>query len=272
MVQGLVPGVDEALTLDRLAGDWKIFQLASGHRFSVDDQLVAWMASRVGHEATRLLDLGAGLGSVGLITLWALGSDPQRAAALRLTMVEAQEHSHRLALATLAHNGLQDRVVALFGDMRATTLGLTPPYDLVTGSPPYFPLGTGKVSPHPQKAACRMELRGTIADYARTAAAVMDDSSWFVACFPARDPRGEAAFPAAGLCVRASCDVVFREGMDPMIRLFAAQRRAGPRVVWPSLTIRAKDGSWTETYTAVRKELGVISPGEAQQAMSGAPK
>ncbi|MSP56037.1 MAG: SAM-dependent methyltransferase [Myxococcales bacterium] len=272
--QGLVPGVDEAVTLDRLAGDWKIFQLAAGHRFSVDDQLVAWMASRVGTEATRLIDLGAGLGSVGLITLWALGSGAARTPAPTLpptlTMVEAQEQSHRLAIATLAINGLHDRVIALLGDMRGPIQGLTPPYDLVTGSPPYFPLGTGKVSPHPQKAACRMELRGTIADYALAAASLLGDSSWFVACFPARDPRGEAAFPAAGLCVRASCDVIFREGMDPMIRLYAAQRLAGPRVVWPPLTIRAKDGRWTETYMAVRRELGVMSPDETPRPTDGA--
>lgn len=247
-------GIEESVTRDRLAGDWTIYQLEGGHRFSVDDQLVAWMASRVGGAAARILDLGAGIGSVGLITLWALGR--QGRTQVRLTMVEAQAQSQRLAMATVASNGLTERVTAILGDLREVE-GLEPPYDLVTGSPPYFPLGTGKVSPHPQKAACRMELRGTIADYARAAAAVIDETGWFVACFPARDPRGEAAFVQAGLTVHASCDVVFREGMGPMIRLFAARRVQGPRLQWPPLTIRSSAGAWTPEYVAVRDELGV---------------
>jgi hypothetical protein len=30
------------ITLDILAGDWRIFQLRNGHRFSADDLLTAW--------------------------------------------------------------------------------------------------------------------------------------------------------------------------------------------------------------------------------------
>jgi hypothetical protein len=34
------------ITLDILAGDWRIFQLRTGHRFSADDLLTAWTAVR----------------------------------------------------------------------------------------------------------------------------------------------------------------------------------------------------------------------------------
>lgn len=250
-----VPGVDEAVSLDRLAGDWRIHQLVAGHRFSVDDMATAWMAQRVAPDAERLLDLGAGIGSVGLMTLWALEARAPRPAR-HLTMLEAQPVSHALARATIAYNGLEGRVTPLHGDMRGTTL--PGGYELITGSPPYFPLGSGKVSPHPQKAACRMELRGTIADYAEAAARVLAPDGWFVACFPARDPRGEAAFPAAGLHVRAACDILFRAGgaAPVVLRLFAAQRAPGPRVDWPGLTVRDHDGQWTGPYLALRAEMG----------------
>lgn len=252
----VLPGIDEPVSLDRLAGDWRIYQLAAGHRFSVDDMATAWMAQRVAPTAARLLDLGAGIGSVGLMTLWALDQHAP-VPARRLTMLEAQAVSHRLAVATLTHNGLVDRVTALQGDMRSTTLP-DAPFELVTGSPPYFPLGSGKVSPHPQKAACRMELRGTIADYAAAAARVLAPGGWFVACFPARDPRGEAAFAPAGLHVRASCDLLFRAGgtAPVVLRLFAAQHEPGPRVDWPGLTVRDADGQWTAPYLALRAEMG----------------
>jgi tRNA1Val (adenine37-N6)-methyltransferase len=79
------------ITLDILAGRWRIFQLCRGHRFSTDDLLTAWTAVRARPEARRLLDLGAGLGSVGLLALWKLPTDGH------LTMVEVQEVSHALA-------------------------------------------------------------------------------------------------------------------------------------------------------------------------------
>lgn len=155
----------ELATCDRLAGDWRIWQLRRGHRFSADDMLTAWLAADVAPGARRLLDLGAGIGSVGLMTLWRM--DP----AAHLTMVEAQEVSHQLARRTIVTNGLETRVEARHGDLRDP--GVVPEadaFDLVTGSPPYIPLGKGVVSPVAQRAACRMELRGSILDYAQTAA------------------------------------------------------------------------------------------------------
>src|SRR5262249_36290414 len=78
-------------TLDHLAGEWKIFQLKGGHRFSADDVLTAWIASRARPDALRILDLGSGIGSVGLLTLFRLGL------GARLVGVEVQEVSLDLA-------------------------------------------------------------------------------------------------------------------------------------------------------------------------------
>ena len=84
-----------APTLDLLAGDWRIFQLHDGHRFSTDDLLTAWTAARAQPTARRLLDLGAGIGSVGLLILWRLANDAH------LSMVEVQALSHELAARTV---------------------------------------------------------------------------------------------------------------------------------------------------------------------------
>src|SRR5215510_13753048 len=95
------------LTLDTLAGDWRIFQLRSGHRFSADDLLTAWAAVRAKPAAlacVRLLDLGAGVGSVGLLALWKLSPTGH------LTMVVVQAVSHALACRTVAYNCLTERV------------------------------------------------------------------------------------------------------------------------------------------------------------------
>lgn len=247
------PHPDDATTCDRLAGDWRIWQLERGHRFSADDMLTAWLAAGLAPGTRDLLDLGAGIGSVGLMTLWRMPEDA------RLTMVEAQEVSHRLAKRTIATNALGHRVDARLGDLRDPAV--VPEADrwpLVTGSPPYIPLGKGAVSPIPQRAACRMELRGTIADYALTAARAMHPDGLFVCCFAAGDPRAEAAFPAAGLHLRVRQDVLFREGKAPTIALFAATRRPGSTEIRPPLVIRDTEGVWTESYLSVRREMGTV--------------
>jgi len=246
------PGDDDA-TCDRLAGDWQIWQLRRGHRFSADDMLTAWMAAGVAPGAVDLLDLGAGIGSVGLMTLWRM------APAARLLMVEAQEISHRLARRTVETNALDARVSLRLGDLRdLDVVTEAARFDLVTGSPPYIPLGKGVVSPVAQRAACRMELRGSIVDYARTAARAMHPDGWFVSCFAAADPRGDEAYAAAGLHLHVRQEVVFRAGQAPMITLFAGRHVPGPCDRREPLQIRDATGQWTDAYLDLRELMGTI--------------
>lgn len=253
---GLSPAAVEPspFTLDLLVGDWKIWQLRRGQRFSTDDLSTAWLAARVAPGARRLLDIGAGIGSVGLMTLWRMAPEAH------LTMVEAQAESQALAHRTVASNNLGDRVHLRLGDLRDdAVIPERDHFDLVTGSPPYIPLGKGVVSPVPQRAGARMELRGSIVDYAARAAVAMRPDGWFVCCFSARDDRGEPAIAAAGLHLRARYDVVFREAEPPMITLFAATRTPGPCERPPPLVVRDTDGRWTPTWLALREEMGCPS-------------
>ncbi len=237
-----------------------MWQLKRGHRFSADDMMTAWLAAEVAPNARDLLDLGAGIGSVGLMTLRHM--EP----GARLTMVEAQDISHTLARRTIVTNGLQHCVEARFGDLRdPASVPEVGAFDLVTGSPPYIPLGKGVLSPVAQRAACRMELRGSIVDYAVTAARAMRPDGWFVACFAAIDPRGELAFEQAGLHLHIRRDVVFRAGVAPMITLLAGRhspRPGGPDRQDP-LVIRDETGAFTERYRRIRVEMGPTDPGAA---------
>ncbi len=243
--------IAEPTTFDRLAGDWRIHQLKGGHRFSADDLFTAWVASETCPDALHLADIGAGIGSVGLLTLWRMRPEAT------LIAVEAQEISHELMKRTVSDNDLGGRVTCRFGDLRdAASMPESGSFDLVTGSPPYIPLGKGVVSPHPQRAACRMELRGSIADYALTGARLIKPEGMFVVCFAAADPRGEPAIAAAGLHLRARQDVVFRGGQPPLITIFVAGHVPGPCDRRPPFSIRGADGEWTEEYMAVRRRMG----------------
>ena len=168
----------EDQTLDALSGHFRIFQLRRGHRFSTDDVLTAWYGTTWVPSARSVLDLGSGIGSVGMIAAW-------RLQGARCVTVEAQAESVALARKSAEYNGIVDRYEIRHVDFRADdAFGPDERFDLILGSPPYFPLGTGIEGDHPQKVACRFELRGDIGDYARIAARHLAAGGVFSCVFP----------------------------------------------------------------------------------------
>jgi tRNA1Val (adenine37-N6)-methyltransferase len=252
------PTVPPDQTLDALSGSFRIYQLRDGHRFSTDDVLTAWYGTSWAASARRVLDLGSGIGSVGMMAAWRLPG------AMFVT-VEAQEESVTLARKSAAYNGLSDRYEIRRGDFRAAgVLRSDEQFDLVLGSPPYFPIGTGLEGDHPQKVACRFELHGDIADYARGAAAHLANGATFACVFPEdQRERVERAAQSASLAIVRRRSVVFREGEPPLIGLFAMMRLNDlpehMRIrtwVEPPLIIRAADGSVHPEYAAVKLAIG----------------
>jgi tRNA1Val (adenine37-N6)-methyltransferase len=134
----------------------------------------------------------------------------------------------------------------------------------VLGSPPYFPLGTGIEGDHPQKIACRFELRGDIRDYARVAREHLADGGLLACVFPEEQrQRLERAASDAALTVVRRRPVVFREGEPPLIGLFALMRREDlPEAMrdrtWvePPLVIRTADGNVHAEYSGVKLSIG----------------
>lgn len=259
---GLATGVvvEPNETLDAVAGHFRLFQLRDGHRFSTDDVLTAWYGTSWCPTAQTALDLGSGIGTVGTIVAW-------RLPGARLVTVEAQELSVALARKSARYNGLEARYEIRLGDFRDP--GVVRPderFDLITGSPPYFPAGTGVESEHPQKLACRFELRGTVADYCVTAAKHLALGGFFACVFPnepAQLARVEAGAKEAGLVIVRRRPVVFREGDPALIGLFGMMRATdlpewfrGQTWVEPDLIIRARDGRIHPEYSAVKLAIG----------------
>src|SRR6185436_17044033 len=98
-------------TLDAISGFFRLFQLANGHRFSTDDVLTAWYGTSWCPTARTVLDLGSGIGTVGMIAAW-------RLPGARFVTVEAQEESVRLARKSAEWNGLLERYEIRLGDFR----------------------------------------------------------------------------------------------------------------------------------------------------------
>lgn len=239
----------ETISIDALTGRWNIVQRVAGHRHSADDVLTADHAVRVAKAALRVLDLGTGIGTVGLLVLSRL---PPPAT---LVAIEAQDVSYRLLRANLEGNELGARVTPLHGDLR--DLALAERFPLVTGSPPYFPLGTGILPEDSQKAGARFELRGDVADYARAAERHLADDGVFVFCFPtAQRERALAAVTAAGLVTHAYRDVIPRATLRPLFTLFECRRTAAELRVLAPLVVRHENGQITDEMAGVRRGFG----------------
>ena len=252
------PAVPPDETLDAISGHFRVFQLRDGHRFSTDDVLTAWYGTSWVPSATRVLDLGSGIGSVGMIAAW-------RLQGARFVTIEAQEESVRLARKSAAYNGLESRYEIRCADFRdVSALADEERFDLVLGSPPYFPLGTGVEGDHPQAVACRFEMRGSIADYAGAAAPHLAAGGVFACVFPEEQRhRVESAAHAAGLVIVRRRPVVFKEGEPPLIGLFVMMRATDLPTsmhartwVEPPLVIRTADGQVSPEYAAVKLAVG----------------
>jgi tRNA1(Val) A37 N6-methylase TrmN6 len=255
----LWPGPDEDLCW--LAGDWRILQRVDGHRWSLDDLATAWYAARaVARPLARAIDLGCGIGTVLLFTAW-------RFPDARCVGVEAQPVSIELARRSLRWNDVTSRVELRHGDFRAPAL--TPEgaiYDLVTGTPPYFPSGSGLESPHVQRAPARFEHRGGVEAYCDAAARLLAPGGVFVACQAAQQAdRVAPAAAAAGLAITRWMEIVPRAGKPPLVVLFACARadEAGARVDEEPLVVRGRDLAWTPAFTQLRLEMG-LPPGVRQ--------
>jgi tRNA1(Val) A37 N6-methylase TrmN6 len=209
----------------------------------------------------RYCDLGSGIGAVALNVAW-------RLPGCAVVTVEAQEASLRLQRKSIRYNGIEERVTSLAGDLRdPALLASLEPFDLVTGSPPYWAVTDAVAAAHPQAVGARLETRGAIADYASAAARVLAPGGVFACVYQgSQDSRARKALDEASLALVRTRAVRFKEGVDEKksgIRLYLAARREDLPGGWerapveePPLTIRTSAGAVDPEYDAVKMSFG----------------
>jgi tRNA1Val (adenine37-N6)-methyltransferase len=241
-----------------LAGDFRIIQRVDGHRWSADDLVTAWYAAEAvaANPPRRTVDLGCGIGTVLLFTAW-------RYPEARVSGVEAQEVSANMARRSIAWNGVDHRCDVFFGDLRdpdlADRFGAV---DLVTGTPPYMPVGTGVESSRVQCGPCRFEWRGGVEEYALAAAKLLGPNAPFVGCCAARQrSRVFDGAARAGLFIERWRDVIPREGKEALFSVYLMRKPIDgltPNVQdEPPLVLRGKDGRFTNAFNDLRKVMGM---------------
>lgn len=247
----LEPAEDEDLCL--LTGEWRLFQKQRGHRWSLDDLVTAAVAAPHAEAlgARRLLDLGCGLGSVLLMMAW-------RFPEADVTGIEAQADRAAMGRRSIAWNGAEARCRIVDGDLREpTVLPEGARFDFITGTPPYFPRGTGPESEKAHAAPCRFELRGGIEVYAEAAARWLAPGGRFAVCTAALEAeRVTAAATATGFHVVEHVDVIPRAGKETLVMVDVLAREPAP-LVTRALVVRDAASQWTPEFRAVREAMGM---------------
>jgi tRNA1Val (adenine37-N6)-methyltransferase len=245
----LQPQADEDLCY--LSGDWRLFQKLEGHRWSVDDLVTAFTAAERFETLralgpVRALDLGCGLGSVLLMVAW-------RAPDFDVTGVEAQPERAAMARRSIAYNGVSDRCRVIDGDLRDTSLGRH--FQLVTGTPPYFPRGTGTEAAADHVSACRFEHRGGVEAYLEAADRHLHDDGEFVMCAAQLEDTRVLKIRTP-LHARGMRHLIPRIGKAPLITIWRFSRTPGA-LTRDELVVRDECGQWTQAFRRVRRELGL---------------
>lgn len=211
-----------------------VFAQAENQRLSTDSVLLsAFVPTRPGW---RGIDLGCASGALALLLL-------AREETLDMSGLELDEQAAALARANLAQNGLGGRARIVTGDLRACReLFRAGSFDLAVANPPYFPLGSGALSPDPARAAARSETDCTLEDLCRAAAWLLHSGGSF--CLVHRPERLSELFGAMSAhalepkrlrLVCSRCDsppslvlVEGRRGGRPGLRIEAPLLLTGP--------------------------------------------
>jgi tRNA1(Val) A37 N6-methylase TrmN6 len=240
----------EELFVSGLVGPYRIFQRKKGHRHGIDDAATAWYALQKTPPIKKTLDLGSGIGTVGLAVLWGLGEGAE------LTCVEAQEISYRLLTENVVANRLSGCVRAIHGDIRDLDLGER--FQLITGSPPYFPIGTGSLPEDSQKAHARFEIRGDVGDYARAAKRHITENGLFAFCFPFQQKsRCIKLVTEVGFRIMTIRDVVPMKSKPALFSLYCASLSfTGTMTEEDPLIVAFENGKYTPEMRALQATRG----------------
>ena len=203
------------------------------------------------NEPLRALDLGCGLGSVLLMVAW-------RLPCAIVDGIEAQVERAAMGRRSIAYNGVEQRCRIVDGDLRA---GIDEHrYDLITGTPPYFPRGSGTESQKSHATPCRFEVRGGVEDYLAVAARAISATGPITVCTAAlEEDRVTAAIATLGLVHREHWSIISREGKDPLVMVDVVSVGAPAPQVDHTLTVRDRNGAWTSAFRQVRDDMGMPS-------------
>jgi tRNA1(Val) A37 N6-methylase TrmN6 len=223
-----------------LDGRVKVAQPADGYRVAIDAVLLA--AAVDAASGASVLDLGCGVGSVGLCLAW-------RRPDLMITGLDREPVFAAAARANAATNGMNDRLHIVESDVRNP---LIRKFDHVAMNPPYLKAGTATISAHPLKAAATAESEAKLADWIAAARDALKPGGILTLIHRADrldDVLGGVSRSFGGLAILPLHPKRDRAANRIILR---AQLGSGePLAILPGLVLHAENGAFTAAADSI---------------------
>jgi tRNA1(Val) A37 N6-methylase TrmN6 len=239
--------METALTEDALLGGrLRLLQSRRGYRVAIDAVLLAAAVDPAPGE--RVLDLGAGVGSVGLCLA-------KRVPDCTIVGVELQPALAQLAERNAARNGLGDRVRTIVHDIARPLPDALAPFDHVVTNPPYLAAAVADPSPDPSKALATVESSADLARWLEVATGALEPAGTLTMIH-----RSDRLEEIAAHLVRLGCGALTIKRLPPAARvLLRARRSATPSVAQsPPLVLHRPEGGYTEAAEAILRHAAPL--------------
>ncbi len=249
-----------------LGGALQVLQPKAGYRAGMDAVLLAAAAPVRSSRKERVLDVGAGVGVVGL-------GVARRVARASVTLVERDSSLADLARSNIERNDLSARVRVVVADVsrRLDDLPELRPeaesFDHALANPPFNAEGAGTVSVEALKAAAHVMPGGNLARWARFMAAMTKPGGSATVIHRA-DAVGEILWAFAG---RFGGAVVFplypREGKSAIRVLVQGIKGSNaPLELRPGLVLHQADNRFTREAEAILRHGAALALRERGRA------
>ena len=190
----------------------------------------------------RVLDLGSGCGTLGLLLCAGNGS-------CHVTGIELEQTAHAAALDNIARNRIPDRMESICADLRQVpALFPSGSFSCCVSNPPYFSGGPASQT----HTAARREDLCSLPDLMKSAAwALKYGGDFFLVHRPERLGEIIATASRHKLEAKRLCLLRHRESGPVSLILIQLRKGARPGLTWEEASLHQPDGTPTETYKAI---------------------
>ena len=222
-----------------------VFAQAEHFRLGTDSMLLADFVNMP--SAKRGIDLGCASGALGVLLF-------DRMSALHLTGLEILPEAAKLAEENMERNGFSGRSRVINGDIRRhRELFTAGSFDMAVTNPPYFPVGSGMISPVEGRAGARGELNCTLEDICTAAAFLLrTGGAFFMVHKPERLSEAFCTMSAHRIEPKRMRLVCNTAQSAPNLVLIEGRRGGNPGLkIEAPLILRTADGAESEEYRRI---------------------
>ncbi|WP_421996860.1 tRNA1(Val) (adenine(37)-N6)-methyltransferase [Reyranella sp.] len=240
--------MERPLTEDALLGGRvRLLQPGRGYRVAIDAVLLA--AAVDSRPGQRILDLGAGVGAVGLCIA-------ARTPGCEIVGVEMQAELATLATKNAQLNGMSAHVHVVEHDIAHPLPAALGSFDHVATNPPYLAAAVADPSPDPSKALATVESTAPLARWLSVAVQALKPAGDLIVVH-----RSDRLDEATALLAALGWGDIAVKRLPPAARVLLRARRSEVlqrREVAP-LTLHRPDGGFTDEAEAILRHAAPLA-------------